>query len=300
MIHCSRCGNMIHDEEEYCRNCGLPVQHVVRPRSLLRAVAIALLSAFIVLGSLHLFHDRFLVDMGMADHEGQKTSHDPIIGTYTEEELVDSWDYPGGVIAEYSARDEDNNPLTIYRDKDTGEIRGYTAVLPPAETVTLTLTEAQSKAEEAASHVSFHDDPTLVLTEKELVDRGTGTEKYYYFQWQAQDQATGAMLLRQIQVYVHPVSGKIIMFLANDGGEVGISTESQITRDEAVTLALKELGDLFVTAKVAEKVLFVTNSYNGQKLVWGIVLTENEPVELNLSVVAVVDASTGDILDVLR
>ena len=306
MKYCPRCGSIIDEKDKFCSNCGLSKKQKPGFQFPWRVLTITILSVFIILGSLYLTYKHFITKPEGQVYEYQETESDEeleekedyIIGKFYEEELVESWDYPGGVIEEYKAFDADSNPLTIYRDLATGEIRGFTTVLPQAEEVTLSIDEAQRYAEEKVSKVYFYDDPNLILAERELVDYGPNTEKYYFFNWQAQDPKTGAKLLRQIQVCVHPQSGRIIYFLVNDGGDVEISTEPYITRDDAAEFALNEVTDSFYEPQVVNEELYVSTAYNGQKLVWGVVISEGSSYELDFTIYVVVDALYGDIIEV--
>lgn len=306
MKYCPRCGSTVGEKDKFCSNCGLSQEQKPGYQFPWRVLAIVILSIFIVLGVLYLAYEHFIIRPEGQIYEDEEKElaeeleekDDFLIGEIYGEELVESWDYPGGVIEEYKAFDADGNPLTIYRDLATGEIRSFTAVLPPAEKVTLSIDEAQRYAEEIASKVYFYDDSNIILTERELIDYGPDTEKYYFFNWQAQDPKTGAKLLRQIQVCVHPQSGGIIYFLVDDGGEVEISTEPYIARADAVELALKEVADYFSESQVINEELYVTTAYNNQKLVWGVVIREGDPYELDFTIYVVVDALDGNIIEV--
>jgi len=304
--YCPRCGSIVDEKDEFCPNCGLPLKQKPGWQFPWRVLAITILSAFIILGALYLIYEHFIIQPDGQVYEDEEKEPDEeleekedfMIGEIYGEELVESWDYPGGVIEEYNAFDADGNSLTIYRDLDTGEIRGFTAALPPAEELKLSIDEAQEYAEEIASKVYFYDNANLILEERELVDNGPDTEKYYFFNWQEEDPDTGAKLLRQIQVCVHPQNGKIIYFLVDDGGEVEISTEPYITRDYAVELALKEVDDHFYEPQVIDEELYITNAYNNQKLVWGVVIREGNAYKLDFTIYIIVDALNGDIIEV--
>lgn len=152
---CTGCRSVIEQEESFCPACGLRQPQRPRPKFPWRAVAIVVLSLFIVLGTGQLLHDRFkdpageiISDLG---EQELKEAEDLIDRTLSDLRLTNTWEYPQGVMEEYTGLDVEGHLITIYRDAASGIVRGFTAALPPATEVDLSLVQAQNIAEQLAS-----------------------------------------------------------------------------------------------------------------------------------------------------
>ncbi len=210
--------------------------------------------------------------------------------------LSDTWEYSGGVMEEYVGYNATGNRMTIYYDQETGELRGFTNSLPVATKIILSLKQAHQIAEEIACQFPFFNDPNLQLKEAILVDHGPGTERYYSFHWLAEDFETGAVLLREIHISIHPESGEIIYLLTEDGGEVTVSTVPTLTVEDARNLTFSKAKNILQELRVKEEILYVSKAYNGQRLVWMVVF--EEVGEWAREIYIDVDAHTGEILEV--
>ncbi len=298
MRNCPRCGGAIQEENRFCPDCGLLQPETPRRGFPWRRWAIAVLSLFLVLGTTQVFFDRFAQAPGMVVDDMREETEEPMLGKVYDKSLQDTWEYSGGVMEEYVAYNDAGNRLTIYRDRDTGVLRGFTAALPAAVEVILSLEEARQVAEELARQMPFFTDPTLRLKEETLVDRGPDTERYYSFHWLAEDLHSGAVLLREIRVGVKPENGRIIYLLTEDGGEVTISTVPTLTVEEARALAFPEIGDFFQQPRVVEEILYVSTVHGGQKLLWMVVFEDAAWEAWARRVYVNLDAHTGEILEV--
>ena len=136
------------------------------------------------------------------------------------------------------------------------------------------------------------------MIEARLVDHGPGTEKYYFFNWVARDPDTGAVLLRQIQICVHPQTGDVISYLSQDGGEVEISTLPAIAHEKTVRRALEAIAGRFSDPQVVEAVLCVSTDHGAQRLIWMVIIEEGDPVDWTHRPYVELDAQTGEILHV--
>jgi len=300
MKYCPRCSGFIHEESHFCEECGMLQSQIPPSRSPWKRLIIIGLSLFLLLGTAQALYDRFMPRREKEVGNITEETEEPFIGIIYDKRLRDTWEYSWGFMDEYSAYNAAGNRLTIYRDRDTGELKGFTASLPSATVITLTLEDARQEAEALAKQLSFFSDPTLILEEAILVDRGPDTERYYSFHWRARDYSTGAVLLREIKIAVHPQSGEIIYLLTEDGGEVTINTIPTLTAEEARALALPEIGNLIQQPRLVEEVLYVSTAHGGQRLLWMVVFEETAREAWALKVYVDIDAHSGEILEVVN
>lgn len=295
---CPRCGGAIHETDRFCSDCGLSQQENTRRGFSLRHWAILALSLFLILGFMQLIGGRLVFSPGKEASEVRQESDVPILGKVYDQHLRDTWEYSGGMMEEYVAYNNAGNRLTIYQDLESGELQGFTAALPAAANINLSLEEARQSAERVARHFPFFTDPTLRLKEEVLVSHGPDTEQYYSFHWLAEDPATKAVLLREIRIGVHPENGGIIYLLTEDSGEVTISTAPSIAGREARNLASSQIEEFLQRPRVVKEVLYVSTEHVGQRLLWLIVFEETARDALPQRVYVDLDAHTGEILGV--
>lgn len=303
MKYCPRCGSSLLSAEKFCPNCGAQQDSGSKAGFPWRLTVIIFLLLFIILGTGYLLYDRHSAGSGRQagqPEDEREQSEEQLLGTLYDESLVDQWEYPGGVIEESIAYDQSGNLLTIYRDQDTGALQGFWISLPPATENNLTMRQAESIATELAAEVPFFDDRHFKLLESELIDYGPGTESYYYFRWAAVDENSGAILLRRIEICVHPESKKVFYFSAVDGGTVNIPTIPAVTREEAIELALEAAAERFIRPQVDEAILSVTTEYGGQLLIWNIYIDEaSDPDGIAYFFCVLINALTGEIVDLV-
>ncbi|NLN07917.1 MAG: zinc ribbon domain-containing protein [Firmicutes bacterium] len=119
MKYCKRCGSSLLNYERFCSNCGAPWEPAPKPVFPWRVTAIIFLALFIIAGIVYLLYEHYGHLIGQSIQPpstyGLAESEDPLLGKYFGEKLVDSWEYPGGMIDEYAAYDESGNFMTIYR-----------------------------------------------------------------------------------------------------------------------------------------------------------------------------------------
>ncbi|MEW6033139.1 MAG: PepSY domain-containing protein [Bacillota bacterium] len=302
MTFCPYCGAALPEGTRHCPICGRE-----RPRHPLasfpwRRLAMLLLGIFIVLAAGQIVYDRVrpavlaqAPDLGDLERIAG--------GDVTGLTRVGSWAYPGGTMVEYQGRDSQGYALTVYKDLATGAVRSFTVALPPATRVVLSQEQAQRIAEAVASRASFFSDPTLALREASLVDHGEGSDAFYAFRWTAVDPVTGAVLLREIQVLVHPETGGVAVYLTRDGGQVTIPTSPAITRDQAVALAKAAIGDeaghpLEVEEQILQVIVEAGSPGGRQRLVWRVILCRDPGAEFPVTLRVTLDAQSGEVLGV--
>ncbi len=294
MRYCPRCGATTLAGDEFCPLCGL-VRPERPPGVPWRRVAIVVLAAFIVIAGLILAAD--LRRSGAGRGPGPGDAYEILSGGLAGLRLVDTWEYADGLMEQLEGFDSRGNPVVAYRDASSGVVRGFMVSLPPADRVTLSQSEAGQIAEALAARAPFFHDPTLTLEEACLVDHGPGTERYYFFRWVSRDPRSGAVLLRDIQVAVHPQTGSIIFYLSRDGGRVTIPTEPAIGRERAAQLALEAAAGRLSRPQVVEQHLWVSVAHGDQRLLWLVVLEEQGSQELARRLYVEIDAQNGAVLE---
>lgn len=317
MKKCPQCGNSIETETRFCQHCGKKQ----KPPGIFpwRKTVIALLLTFLIAGAAYLIYEGHF-KITVSDQNGQEQVEDgyvfdpgllpreenPLVGVVYGSELTDSWNYPGGVIIEYRAKDEAGNRVTIYKDQDTDATIGFTVSALPATRIGISEQQALQTVEMMASQtVPFYDDPNLQLITRSLtsniiIDSNPEAGKQYEFIWQAIDRNSGAFLLRSIEATVHAETGRIIHFGYHDRGVVAISTQPDITGDEAVEIALQRAERTLFEPKEVGRKLFVASDRLGQNLVWEIIIEENASKEAIQVLWIYVDAVNGRVLNTAR
>jgi len=258
---------------------------------MMRKAAVVLLF-LIIIGLLFLFFIRNIFDQVADDNVLL------FIGEVHDKQAVGEFDYPGGVMEEYLAYDEEGNRVGIYYDQDTKKVQGFWISMPPATEITINQKQAEDIATDLASEISFFEDPNIALLKSKLIDRGSGTDKYYYFYWATVDDTSGATLLRHIEIRVNAETGEVFYLKKANEGTVNIKTEPLITAVEAENKVIGIASELFINPRVEEPLLYVSTAHNGQLLVWIIYVVETgDPDNIALYLRIIIDASTGEIID---
>jgi len=214
-------------------------------------------------------------------------------------ELIDNWEYYGGVMSEFEAFGADDTKATVLLDKNSQELKAFYTSLMPGEKFRISEKEALEIAVKAASIADFFEDPTLEL--KTEIHDGPYSYPYgYQFEWIAVDPNSGALLLRHIRVDVCPETGIVSAFVSHDRGAVKISTEPQIQVDEAREIALgaasEEHEHLSISAH--EEVLYVSTHDGEQVLLWEIILLVDVGDDIRYPLHVVIDAINGEVLEI--
>lgn len=299
MRFCTRCGNTIESGHSFCSACGLQQPESPRPVFPWRRWAIILLSVFLLIGTTQVLYNRLVLTPNTVPGDTRQKTEEPLAGVVYDKFIQDTWEYGGGIMDEYIAYNAEGNRVTIYRDQDTGMVRGFTASLPAATEIILSPAEARHLAEQAARQLPFFTDPTLQLKEEILVDHGPETERFYSFHWLAEDPRSGALLLREIQVGVNPENGGIIYLLSEDGGEVTVSTQPTLPKEVVRSLAFPGIEGYFQQPQAVEEVLYVSTEHGGQRLIWMVIFEESAQDAWARRAYVDVDAHTGKILNVV-
>lgn len=304
MSYCNRCGTDILDGDNFCANCGAPIKSKRSLYSSGRRIAIFFLLIYFIIGAVYLFYDRF--NTGGFEPDIQTPAHkpieseEPLLGIVYDKQLTDSFKYPGGTIDEFFAFDDAGNKLAIYYDQDSGDLMGFWIALPPAIQHNLDMQQAQQIAIELALKIPLYNEHDLSLLEAELVDHGAGTESFYYFYWAEVDDNSGAILLKQLEISIHPETGKASYLNIFDGGEIKISTEPAVTVKEAEAKALEAAAKQFVRPRVEESLLLVSASENSQRLVWNICIEETGGTErIAYFFCVIIDALSGEVIEIV-
>jgi len=303
MSFCKRCGNDLIPGEKHCSDCGAVVKSKRTTGYLMRVAAIYSLLIFIISGTGYLLYEHINSrDEGPIipppAHEPVATE-EPLVGTVFDKQLSDSWEYPGGIMNEFLAHDIDGNRLALYYDQESGELQGFWVAVPPSSYKNFDLQQAQTMALDIVSQVPFYNDPDLTLLEAEYIDYGSETNNYYYFYWAAVDKNSGAILLKHIEAWVNPETGKVFYLNTHDGGAVKINTEPAVTLEKAEGKALEIASGNLVNPRIEDSILIVALTENNeQHLVWNIYIEETgDPEGMALFLLIVVDANSGEIVD---
>jgi len=302
---CKRCGNDLIPGEKNCSDCGELIKYKQSTSYLIRLTAICTLLIFIISGTGYLLYER--IDTRAEGpiippplHEPVATQ-EPLVGTVFDKEHSDSWEYPGGIMNEYLAHDIDGNNLALYYDQESNELKGFWIAVPPSSQKNIDLQQAQEIALDLVSQVPFFNDPDFTLLEAEYIDYGLETNNYYYFYWATVDKNSGAILLKHVETWVAPETGKVFYLNTHDGGRVNILTEPKITVEEAEGKALEIASEKFVNPRIEDSMLIVSLTENNQqRLVWDIYIEETgDPAKIEYFFCVVIDAITGEIVDTI-